>query len=77
MYVLITGDQSRGSFFKVIFILLFGMGRLMPEQRLQIVKRNYENSRSVKNVFRFLRSTYGQDNLPTERTIRNTRTHPS
>lgn len=51
------------------------MERLTPEQRLQIVQLYYENSRSVKNVFRALRSTYGQHNRPTERTIRNTITH--
>ena len=33
------------------------MERLTPEQRLQIVQLYYENSRSVKNVFRALRSS--------------------
>ena len=51
------------------------MERLTSEQRLQIVQLYYENSRSVKNVFRALCSTYGQHNRPTERTIRNTITH--
>ena len=51
------------------------MERLTPEQRLQIVHFFYENSRSVKNVFRALRLTYGQNKRPTERTIRNTITH--
>ena len=51
------------------------MERLTPEQRLQIVQLYYENSRSVKNVFRALRSTYGQHNRPTERTIRHTIIH--
>ena len=51
------------------------MERHTPEQRLQIVQLYYEYSRSVKNVFRALRSSYGQHNRPTERTIRNTITH--
>ena len=33
------------------------MERLTPEQRLQIVQLYYKNSRSVKNVFRALRSS--------------------
>ncbi|XP_055308848.1 uncharacterized protein LOC129572772 [Sitodiplosis mosellana] len=48
------------------------MERLTPAQRLQIVQLYYENSRSVRNVFRGLRSTYGQHHRPTEPTIRNT-----
>ena len=51
------------------------MERLTPEQRLQIVQLYYENSRSVKNVFRALRSTYSKHNWPSQRTIRNTITH--
>ena len=51
------------------------MERLTPEKRLLIVQLYYENSRSVKNVFCALRSTYGQHNRLTERTIRNTITH--
>ena len=42
--------------------------RLTPERGIQIVQPYYENSRSVMNVFRALRSTYGQHNQPTERT---------
>lgn len=48
------------------------MQRLTPEQRLQIVQLYYENSRSVKNVFRAIRPIYGPHNRPTERTIRHT-----
>ena len=53
----------------------FTMERHTSEQRLQIIKLYYENSRSVRNVFRALCSTYGQQNRPTEHTIRNTITH--
>ena len=53
----------------------FIVEKLTPEQRLQIVQLYYENSRSVKNVFRAIRSTYGQHNRPTKRTIRKTITH--
>ncbi|CAK1596516.1 unnamed protein product [Parnassius mnemosyne] len=51
------------------------MERLTPEERLKTVQFYYENSRSVKNVFHALRSTYGQHNQPTEHTIHNTITH--
>lgn len=48
------------------------MERLSPAQRLQIVQLYYENQRSVRNVFRALRSSYGRHDRPTEVTIRNT-----
>ncbi|KAG5885663.1 hypothetical protein JTB14_037511 [Gonioctena quinquepunctata] len=44
------------------------MDRLTPEL-LQIVKLYYENQRSMKQVFRALRATYGRNNRPSERTI--------
>lgn len=45
------------------------MDRLEPEQRLQIVELYYQNSCSVKNVFRLLRPVYGRHNRPSERAI--------
>ena len=59
----LTDDPSIGNF------------RLTPEQGLQIVQLYYENLRSLKNVFRVIRLTYGQHNRPNKRTIRNTITH--
>lgn len=45
------------------------MNRLTPEQRLQIIEFYYQNSSSVKNVFRALRPFYGRHNRPTEQAI--------
>lgn len=46
------------------------MERYTPQQRVQIVQLYYENQRSVKEVFRKLRPTYGPHNRPSESTIR-------
>lgn len=51
------------------------MQRLTPEQRLQIVQLYYGNSRSVKNVYRALRPSFGRHGRPSEVTIRNTITN--
>ncbi|KAG5886763.1 hypothetical protein JTB14_016550 [Gonioctena quinquepunctata] len=48
------------------------MDRLTPEQRLQIMELYYENQRSVEQVFRDLRATYGGNNRPSKRTIAKT-----
>ena len=48
------------------------MERLTPQQRLQIVQLYYKNGRSVKSVYRALRTIYGVHNRPTEPTIRHT-----
>ena len=48
------------------------MKRLTPRQRLQIVQLYHENRRSVKSVYRALRTINGVHNRPTERTIQYT-----
>jgi hypothetical protein len=46
------------------------MNRLTNEQRLQIIQFYYQNSCSVKKVYRALLPIYGQFNRPTEGAIR-------
>jgi len=48
------------------------MYRLTPEERLQIVKRYYENNGSVRQTMRALRPIYGRHNRPSESLIRST-----
>ena len=45
------------------------MERVTSAHRLQVVELYYENHRSVKQVYRALRGTYGRNSRPTERTI--------
>uniref|UniRef100_A0A0K2UYB6 Putative LOC100572414 [Acyrthosiphon pisum] n=1 Tax=Lepeophtheirus salmonis TaxID=72036 RepID=A0A0K2UYB6_LEPSM len=55
--------------FLLSILLPFFVERYTHQQRVQIVQLYYENQRSVKDVFRKLRPTYGPHNRPSESTI--------
>lgn len=46
------------------------MEKYTVEQRVQIIKFYYQNNCSIRATFRALRAIYGQNNRPTECTIR-------